>query len=252
MNNSTNFAEISPHLLWHDSILSTLCIGSPIVSLTSSASCLVVLNTHLKMLHEIFKTLLNIILIHNILCFVANIAISIYILNYQQQTFIICTIRQLTVAIPVYLIAFGIALMSFLRYHIAWKTSNKESTKNTFKYMIVLVILFLLFEYVNVGPLTSVAVIFYHVPSATSKCAGSTMHGTPALAIYNFMTFIAILVIGIWYDYLMIKFLQKQNKHKEPGQAKLVPWKSGQEEYDYLVPVSATITSMLVDTLKMN
>ena len=243
--NMTNSTEVSPHLLWHDSILSTLCIGSPIVSLISSTCCLVVLNTHLKMLHVIFKTLLNIILVHNILCFLGNIAISIYILTYQEQTFVICTIRQLTVAIPVYLVAFGIALMSFLRYHIAWKISNQESTMNTFRYMIVLVILFLLFEYVNVGPLTFVAVIFHQTPSATSKCAGSSIHGTPALAIYNFIKFIAILFMGMWYDYLMIKFLKKQNKHKEPGQAKLVPWKSGQQEYDYLVPVSATITSIL-------
>lgn len=49
----------------------------------------------------------------------------------------------------------------------------------------------------------------------------------------------------------MVKFLKKRNTHKEPGQAKLVPWKSGGEEYDYLVPVSATLTSITIELIGM-
>ena len=251
LTNITNNTEVSPHLLWHDSISSTLTIGTPIVSLISSTCCLVVLNTHLKMLHNTFKTLLNIILIHNIILFAINISISIYILNYHDQSFIVCSIRHLTVAVPGYFIAFGIVLMSFLRYHIAWKIANQESTKNTIKYMIVLVILFLIFEYFNNGPLTFIAVIFFDMSTATSKCAGTANPGLPIFPIYHFTIVTLISIIGIRYDYLMIKFLKKRNTHKEPGQAKLVPWKSGGEQYDYLIPVSATLTSMTIELISI-
>ena len=251
LTNITNNTEISPHLLWHDSMSSTLTIGTPIVSLLSSTCCLVVLNTHLKMLHKIFKTLLNIILIHNIISFAINISICVYILNYHDQSFIVCSIRHLTVAVPGYFIAFGIVLMSYLRYLIAWKIANQESTKNTFKYMIILVISFLIFEYINTGPLTFVAVIFFDMPTATSKCAGTANPGLPVFPIYHFTIMTVISIVGIRYDYLMIKFLRKRNTHKEPGQAKLVPWKSGGEEYDYLVPVSATLTSMTTELIGM-
>ena len=47
----------------------------------------------------------------------------------------------------------------------------------------------------------------------------------------------------------MIQFLHKRNKRTEPGQAKLVPWKSAGsngDKFDFLVPVSATITSMIL------
>ena len=251
MSNITNSTEISPHLLWHGSISSTLTIGTPIVSLLSSTCCLVVLNTHLKMLHNTFKTLLNIVLIHNIISFIVNISINIYILNYRDQSFIVCSIRHLTVAVPGYFIAFGIVLMSFLRYHIACKIANQESTKNTIKYMIILVILFLVFEYINIGPLTFVSVIFFDMSTATSKCAGTANPGLPVFPVYHFTIVTVIIMIGISYDYLMIRFLKKRNTHKEPGQAKLVPWKSGGEEYDYLVPVSATLTSMTIELISM-
>ena len=247
----TNNTEISPHLLWDDSISSTLTIGTPIVSLISSTCCLVVLNTHLRMLHKTFKTLLNIILIHNIISFVANILISVYILTYHDQSFIVCSIRHLTFAIPGYFLIFGILLMSFLRYHIAWKIANQESAKSTFRNMIILVVLFVIFEYINTGPLTFVAVVFYDIPSASSKCAGAGNPGLPVFASYHFTIVTIFTIIGIRYDFLMIKFLRKRNTHKEPGQAKLVPWKSGSQEYDYLVPVSATLTSMIIEVISM-
>ena len=247
----TNHTETSPHLLWHTSITSTLTIFTPILSLISSTCCLVVLNTHLKMLHNTFKTLLNIVLIHNIIAFAVNIAMSVYILNYHDQSFVVCSIRHLTVVIPGYFIGFGIVLMSFLRYHISYKIANQESTKNTFWYMIVLVILFLIFEYVNIGPLTFIAVIFFDMPTATSKCAGANNHGLPVLPVYQFVIVTFFSIIGIRYDNLMVKFLKKRNTHKEPGQAKLVPWKSGGEEYDYLVPVSATLTSITIELIGM-
>ena len=70
------------------------------------------------------------------------------------------------------------------------------------------------------------------------------------MVIFHFVKFVAILAIGTTYDCLMIQFLLKREKRTQPqpGQAKLVPWKSGGsgDTIDFLVPVSATITSMIL------
>ena len=39
--------------------------------------------------------------------------------------------------------------------------------------------------------------------------------------------------------------MRKNNSHSEPAQAKLVPWKSGEKQYDLMVPVTATIASVI-------
>ena len=51
--------------------------------------------------------------------------------------------------------------------------------------------------------------------------------------------------VVVYYDRKMVLFLRKKNNHIEPGQAKLVPWKSGGVQYDFMVPVVATITTVI-------
>ena len=55
----------------------------------------------------------------------------------------------------------------------------------------------------------------------------------------------------IRYDYKMINFLKKNNTHPEPGQAKLVPWKSGGQAYDFLIPTTATIASTITSIVSL-
>ena len=245
--NSTNSSklEVSPHLLWYNSTSSTMALISPGVSLVISLSCIITLNTYLKKLHETFKTLLNIILTFNILIEISLICLNIYMMSAHHQDFIICLIRTMLSATQTYMTTFCITMMSFLRYHIAWKITNLESTKKTLCYAISITIWYCLFELFNTGFLPFAFAIFYKSPSKSTVCAAaSNMNNAPILPIYNAIKVLVVISIGVRYDYLMIKFLKKKNTHPEPGQAKLVPWKSGGEQYNILVPTVATIASL--------
>jgi len=58
---------------------------------------------------------------------------------------------------------------------------------------------------------------------------------------------IIVISIGITFDLLMIKFLWRRNQvASAQGQSELVPWKvPNDKEYDYAVPVHATLASLL-------
>ena len=245
--NSTNSSsiEISPHLLWYKSLSSTMALVSPGVSLVISLSCVITLNTYLKQLHNTFKTLLNIILTSNIISEILLICLNIYMMSTHHQDFIICLIRTMLSATQTFMTTFCITMMSFLRYHIAWKITNLESTKKTLCYAISITIWYGLFELFNTGALQFAFAIFYNSPNKGTVCAGGPkMDNFSILPIYNAIKVLVVISIGVRYDYLMIKFLKKKNTHPEPGQAKLVPWKSGGDKYNVTIPIVATIASL--------
>ena len=68
------------------------------------------------------------------------------------------------------------------------------------------------------------------------------------MPIFQLIKVVFALAIGIVYDILMIRFLQRRKNSIGPGQVKLVPWKSSSDtcnENIILVPVSATITTLV-------
>ena len=185
------------------------------------------------------------ILIHNVLSESLLISLNIYMLTSHTQDLIACTLRQTFTGPHAYLTLYSIAAMSFLRYHIAWKTNNQESTQNVFGCMIGVTIWYGLFELFNTGPLPFLLAIFYEIPFKGTICAGVTLEAFPITPIYNVLKTLFLISFGIRYDSLMINFLKKKNTHPERGQAKLIPWKSGGQTYDFVVPISATVTSAL-------
>ena len=244
------FTNISSHLLWYDSLGSRLTFIGPLFPLISSITCLVILNTYLKILHHIFKKLINIVLIVNIIFLSLTITINSYVLISQSQTFLLCSLRTVTNGILPYFTSFGIAMMSYLRYDISKRIVNCESYSKASCYTTTLLVLYGLFDCLSLGPLVSFSSVFFDVPTTSASCAGVNLGGKPYLVIFHFVKFVAILAIGTTYDCLMIQFLLKRKKRTQPqpGQAKLVPWKSGGsgDTIDFLVPVSATITSMIL------
>ena len=93
------------------------------------------------------------------------------------------------------------------------------------------------------------ASLYLGIPSGASSCAGLTMENELSLMpIFQLIKVVFALAIGIVYDILMIRFLQKRKNSIGPGQVKLVPWKSSSDtcnENIILVPVSATITTLV-------
>ena len=142
------------YLLSYISTNTILTFVGPAVGLISSISCLIVLNAYLKKLHSTFKTLINIVLIHNILALAASILLLTSMFAFEYQTFLVCSLFQITIASSIYLTKYGIALMSFMRFHIAEKTSKAESTKKYHCYMISLIILYIIFDYFSLGPMS--------------------------------------------------------------------------------------------------
>ena len=121
------------YLLWYDSITSYLNIGGQTSVLITSIGCIVIVNTYLKMLHETIKKLLNIVLLHNVLTASTVTSLMTYMMTSHSQDFMMCSIWLATGA-NVFVTRFGIALLSFLRYHISWKISKCETTKNVSKH----------------------------------------------------------------------------------------------------------------------
>ena len=134
-------------MLWHDSLASNLVFIGPIIALTCSMICIIILNTHLKMLNEIFKRVINIVLVYNIISFLITLAINSYIVINRSQTFILCSIRILSIMPTPFLNGFGITMMSFLRYHISNRIVNCESTRKTSCYVTTILIMFILFRW---------------------------------------------------------------------------------------------------------
>ena len=240
----TNNSET--HLLFSkDSISSALAFVGPIIALVCSMTCLVILNTYLKILKEVFKRVINIVLLYNIIGFSVTIAINSYIVVFQSRTFILCSIRVITNSSTLYFTTFGITMMSFLRFHISNRIVNCESTKKTSCYATTLMVIYGVFELLTLGPISFLSTIVFGTPSSATTCTGTIPNGKPIVTIFNFIKVLTLLAIGVRYDYLMIRFLQKRNKKQGIGQSRLIPWKSGGHEYDLLIPMSATITSFI-------
>ena len=244
MNLTNCGPDVSPHLLWYDSTASTILIISPIANFVLSTTCLIVLNTYLKNLHKTFKTLLNIVVVHNLIAEGIVISLNIYMSTSYTQDFIICTLRVVFRGSNTYFTFYSIAIMSFLRYRIAWKINNLESTKDKFWWMMGPIILYVIIEFFFTIPLTLILNIMFDMPSYSTLCSGTKMENSVSILPYfNLLKVLFSMFAGIRYDILMIDFLKKKNTHPEPGQAKLVPLKSGGDNYDFVIPTSATITT---------
>ena len=87
---------------------------------------------------------------------------------------------------------------------------------------------------------------FFNIPSPPSKCAGLEGDGPPILQVVYVAAILTALSCGIYYDILLSKFLKKKNNSVGPGESRLIPWKSGGQEYSLLIPISATITATVV------
>ena len=247
-----NSTTTSPHLLWHRSTASTILIISPFIKLLVSTTCLIILNTYLKKLHKTFKTLLNIVLISNLIEEFAIISLNTYTLTTHSQDFINCTLRVVIGGSNTYFTFYSLSIMSFLRYRIAWKINNLESTKNMFWWMMGPIILCAIVEFLITIPLTLISNIFFDMPSFSTLCAGAKLEGNfPILPFFNFLKLLFSMLIGIRYDFLMISFLKKKNSHPEPGQSKLVLWKSGEENYDFMIPTTSTITVTIFEVASL-
>ena len=106
----------------------TITFSGPIICNLSSMICIVGLLTYLKKLHKIIKTHLMILLVHNFICSLLILGILIYMaVDPSGQNLEICSLLIQVGGQPAYITGENISLLSYMRYHLAWKTANNEA-----------------------------------------------------------------------------------------------------------------------------
>ena len=256
MNNSTvnmtNNSEIEQHNLvsynlWPFIIL--MIVSS--ITLSSSIFSLCFLHTYLKKLHHILKLILSVLCGYNLICCTVNAIILIYFRFKREQTLLLCGFIQITTMIPIKLSFDTLCIISVVRYYMTWKTTKLESIK---KQQILISVgavyvvehLIILFLFIN-GQMD--IPIFMTLVGA---CAGK--HKLPskmtAIGIFHILNLIMTCGIGVYFDLKLYKLLKKRRNQIGPGQVQLVPWKTGNNSSeDIMVPIKATIVSILVPTI---
>ena len=232
---------------------SIITILSTTVCLSISIICLVILNTFLKMLQETIKAILNIICIHTIITSGLTIILLIFFLINKSQSLEICSILTLTSCTPMITTIESISMLSYMRVHIGRKIANNRSVRNCKKRLFCLTIVHYLIEYFILGPLTFIGTKYFNLPTMTSACAGEIKQGLPLFIISHYVRYVIALVIGVIFDFRMIDFLKnRQAIDNQAGRSQnktISIWRSNDDEFDLLVPVSATITSILTGVI---
>ena len=222
----------------------TTYVGPSLLTL-SSMSCFIILNTYLKKLNEVMKKFLKVLSIHNFLCSLIAIIQTTYILVSHNQSFEACGILSHAWIPTLASTMDSLTMLSFMRYHIAWKTKNTESVDKSFMIKIGTGIFitehFITFLW-NMGSYT------FKIPYWTANCAfEDDINDDGPIIVHVLMIFkiIGIMIFGVVQDILLVRFLKKENKSSSgPGQAKLVKWKSSKEQdYQFTIPISAGVFS---------
>ena len=249
IENSTNIDDITygKQLINTNSTseMSILFFG-PIAGFLCDLAFVVILNTFLKKLHRTMKIILNVLAIHNLLASIAAMSTLIYMILSKNQSFEVCSLLNLFHFPAGSITIATMTLLSYIRFHIAWKTENSENIHHT--RIMRLTILIYVSEYFYTIPIyLSNAYGIMSWPQFSLACSGGRLEGPPFLPIFHATRIIAFLIVGIFYDFYLVQLLQmrKQNKGIGPKGSQLVPWKSAknQENINIKIPVSATISA---------
>ena len=203
-----------------------------------SLCCILVLVTFLQKLNKTMKIILIALCVHNTIGFtVESILFGIWSFDMDEMTCSVMNIFSKSMCLSLE----HLALVSFIRYHLSSKTAKNENPNMRLIVGLVLV------EYVSEYVITILAVVFSNSPYEVSCLQDSDLKsdsGVMNIAI-NLMKSFVILAIGMAYDYKLVTFLKMRNEMSKQGtgQSKLIPWKSNFQEYDFLIPVSASVVS---------
>ena len=208
------------------------------LGIINSVSCVIVLNTYLKKLHPIIKGILTILCIHNIVGFVISGITYVFWQNDMDKT--TCSVLFVSLKSVNVITLENLSLVSFVRYHLSWKTANNENMN--LLYIITFSVTLYGIEYFENIFFASVGTTKF-----VSKCSGSDISEHVIPSIFTLVKEIIVLGIGMFFDFMLVRFLRKRNKSSNgPGQVKLVPWKSSNDkDFDFVVPVSASIVSLI-------
>ena len=206
---------------------------------------LVILKKYLKNLNVVIKNILIAINLHNLGSSIATANILIF-WNGKDTILERCNTLQILTQSNILIAIQTLALISFTKYYLAWKTAKLEAINNW------IIIGLTVFVHVSGYSITSIVKLTTLVPF-TSACLGnkSENQGNKIVTLF-YATFTSVVAtIGFVYDASLYFFLKKRQKiERGAGQAELVPWKSSnQEEYKYSIPIGASAIALTAGIL---
>ena len=231
----------SSHLLEAKISDISFTIIAPAIGVVSSVTCIILLNTFLQNLHQILKSLINLLCIHNLLAFGLAIGFNILMLITNYQTLEICFGLHEVFCNSVYITVNSLTLLSYMRFYITKNTDQAESIDKAWLFKITLTVY--ASEYLFSGPVVYFGSKYLNLPSTIAACAGKNLQGPPIITLFQIIRLAVALIIGLIYDKKLIEFLKKKNQAVGPGQCRLIPWKSGGDHYSILVPASASLAA---------
>ena len=202
--------------------------------------CIIVLVTFLQKLNHKLKMILIALCTHNAISFTVNAIL--FGINSSDMDEVTCSVMNILLKSVGDITIEHLALVSFIRYHLSSKTAKNENPN------IPLIIGLVTAEYVIEYGFTILLAQATTTPFEVSCMQDSNLKPSGAILIIQGLKVGFILITGMSFDYMLVVFLRKRNQMSRGnlGQAKLIPWKTNFEEYDFLVPVSASVVSILV------
>ena len=202
--------------------------------------CIIVMMRFLQKLNYKLKMILIALCTHNAISFTINAIL--FGINSSDMDEVTCSVMNILQKSLTDINIEHLALVSFVRYYLSSKTAKNENPN------IQLIISLVAAEYVIEYSITILLSQVTTTPFEVSCLQGSSLNPSGAILIIQGLKVSLILIIGISFDYMLVVFLKKRNQMSigSVGQAKLIPWKTNFEEYDFLVPVSASVISVLV------
>ena len=218
------------------SIEAVLILGTII-----TIGCIVVFVTFLKKLKYTLKFILISLCIHNAIGF--TVEAIVFGIWSQEMDEVTCSVMNIIVKSIFVITMEHLALVSFVRHHISTATAKNENANIT--PIIGLVVGDYIVEY-------TINIIGVLHTTTGYEVACLPHHSLELDSTWFFVTSftktVTVLGIGIFHDYQLTKFLQEQNNMAKngPREVRLVPWKTSNDEYDFMIPVSAGVASGVV------
>ena len=216
-------------------------IAFPVCCGTVALLAMVALTKFLKNLNEVIKNILLVLSIHNL---ASAVIVTLIIIFWDNEDDIVekCSALQI-LGMSNALISIGnLALISFTKYYLAWKTAKLEAAN-------LLIIIGLSALLYFAGYLIVVVMTLTTFTPLMSLCTNNEDEDqvdrwTPL--VFPICTATSV-VLGLVYDYSLYSFLKMKNQmERGVGQSEMIPWKTSNDgPYKYTVPIGASVIALV-------
>ena len=213
----------------------------PICCGTVAILAMVAVTKYLKNLNEIIKNILLVLSIHNL----ASAIVATLIMIFWDDGYDIlgkCSALQILGGSNALINIGNLALISFTKYYLAWKTAKLEAPNLLIIISLTVLLYFGGYFFAVVMTLTTLSPLM-------SSCTGNEYEDRVNrwASVVGLIFAITSVVIGLVYDYSLYSFLKMKNQtERGVGQSEMIPWKTSNDgPYEYTVPIGASVIALI-------